>query len=234
MSPGHILASKWNGVCLIEATPINSILQIRRKSILLTSLFAAAWIVAVSIGLGALLNYESVPGGTGAVPSNWPAGSRIARATSGDTLVMLAHPHCPCTRASMSELAQVMAQVQGKVRAYVLFLKPKNSGGDWDDTDLRRSATDIPGVTVVSDLDGAEARRFGAETSGHTLLFDPAGNLLFSGGITQSRGHAGGNAGESAIVSLVNTRTADRAKTLVFGCSLFDRKGKEAKTLCLR
>ena len=87
---------------------------------------------------------------------------------------------------------------------------------------------------MVSDLDGAEARRFGAETSGHTLLFDLDGNLLFSGGITQSRGHAGGNAGESAIVSLVNTRTADRARTLVFGCSLFDRKGKEEKALCFR
>jgi hypothetical protein len=146
---------------------------------------------------------------------------------------MLAHPRCPCTRASMSELAKIMARLQGKVRAYVLFLKPQDSGADWDDTDLRRSASEIPGVTVLSDLDGAEARRFGAETSGHTLLFDPGGQLLFSGGITESRGHAGGNDGESAIVSLVNNHSADRAKTFVFGCSLFDHGQKKRDSQCL-
>lgn len=146
---------------------------------------------------------------------------------SGDTLIMLAHPHCPCTRASVSELANVMARVQGKVRAYVLFLKPHDSDHSWDDTDLRRSAAAIPGVAVLSDIDGVEAKRFGAETSGHTMLFNPSGRLLFSGGITESRGHAGGNAGESAIVSLVNTHTADRATTFVFGCSLVENGVKE-------
>jgi hypothetical protein len=133
----------------------------------------------------------------------------------------------------MNELAQIMARVQGKVRAYVLFLKPEGSGANWDDTDLRRSAGQIPGVTVLSDVDGTEARRFGVETSGHTLLFDSAGRLLFSGGITQSRGHAGGNAGESAIVSLVNNHTADRAKTFVFGCSLIEHARKGTQSQCL-
>jgi hypothetical protein len=125
-----------------------------------------------------------------------------------------------------------MARVQGKVRAYVLFLKPQNSGNDWDDTDLRQSAAEIPGVSVLTDVDGVEARRFGAETSGHTLLFDSTGLLLFSGGITESRGHAGSNAGESAIVSLVNKHSADRRSTLVFGCSLIGHAQKGAKTPC--
>jgi len=58
-------------------------------------------------------------------------------------------------------------------------------------------------VTIVTDADGAEANRFGAETSGHTLLFDFGRRLLFSGGITDSRGHTGDNAGESAIVALI-------------------------------
>jgi hypothetical protein len=132
----------------------------------------------------------------------------------------------------MNELAQIMAQVQGKVRAYVLFLKPQSSTTEWDDTDLRQSAAAIPGVTVVSDLDGVEAHRFGAETSGHTLLFDSTGRLLFSGGITESRGHSGDNAGESAIVSLVNNHTANRAKTFVFGCSLFEHGRKKDDLQC--
>lgn len=126
-----------------------------------------------------------------------------------------------------------MAQLQGKVSAYVLFLKPHTTGQDWEDTDLRRAAAKVPGVTVISDVDGTEAQKFGAETSGHTLLYDRHGTLLFSGGITQSRGHSGDNAGENAIVALVNDHPSALAKTFVFGCSLIDkaRKGNRAKCL---
>jgi hypothetical protein len=209
-------------------------LETRSKTILGTALFAALWIAALSVGLKALASYESAPGRVGSVPNRWPADSKIERAGTGETLVMLAHPHCPCTRASVGELAQIMARLQGKVRAYVLFLKPENSADDWEETDLRRSAAAIPGVTVLSDTNGAEARRFGAETSGHTLLFDAAGRRLFSGGITESRGHAGGNAGENAIISLVNTHESEQAQTFVFGCSLVDRKNKGGKLQCLR
>src|SRR5205823_4367479 len=139
-----------------------------------------------------------------------------------------------CTRASMAELAQLMARVQGKVQGYVLFYTPRDSGTDWQNTDLRRSAAQIPEVTALSDIDGAEAERFGAETSGHTFLFDPSGRLLFSGGITASRGHAGNNPGENAIVSLVNSRTGDRDRTFVFGCSLINRKQRAEVTQCRR
>jgi hypothetical protein len=208
------------------------LLHKRAKTILATALFATAWIAALSFGARALLNYESAPGRVGSVPAAWPAGSKIERAPKGKTLVMLAHPHCPCTRASMGELAQIMARVQGKAHAYVLFLKPQNSGADWDDTDLRRSAAQIPGVTVTTDIDGIEARRFGAETSGHTFLFDPSGRLLFSGGITESRGHAGGNAGESAIVSLVNDDQTERRSTFVFGCPLIKQAQKGTNAPC--
>ncbi|MEY2439021.1 MAG: hypothetical protein QOI34_406, partial [Verrucomicrobiota bacterium] len=171
-----------------------------RQRFFATSTFALAWIVALSFSARSLLSYESAPGAVGKVPSTWPSRSKIQLSPNGDTLVMLAHPHCPCTRASIGELAQVIAHVQGKIKAYVLFLHPDDSPGDWDNTDLTRSAAQIPGVTLVADLNGVEARRFGAETSGQTLLFDSTGRLLFHGGITESRGHAGGNAGENAII----------------------------------
>jgi len=197
----------------------------KTKTVLTTAAVGIAWVVAVAFGLRVLLNYESAPGRVGAVPQSWPATSQIPRANDRPTLIMMAHPRCPCTRASMNELAQVMARVQGKITAYVLFYKPRGpsrpgGGDDWEHTDLRQSAAQIPGVIVLSDVDGVEARRFGAETSGHTFLFDSAGRLLFNGGITESRGHSGDNAGESAIVSLVKDRATKRAETFVFGCSL--------------
>jgi hypothetical protein len=206
-------------------------LQTQSKRWMATSLLGLVWVLALSIGLRALLGYESTPGRVGAISRSWPIASKVPLAAEGQTLLMFAHPRCPCTRASMGELAEVMARVQGKVHAYVLFLKPDNSGTDWDDTDLRRAAAQIPGVAVLSDLNGTEARRFGAETSGFTLLFNSAGVLLFNGGITAARGHAGGNAGENAIISLINKNTANQTNTFVFGCSLLGRteKGEDWK-----
>jgi hypothetical protein len=87
---------------------------------------------------------------------------------------------------------------------------------------------------VIFDPDGVEARRFGAETSGHTLLFAGDGRLLFSGGITASRGHAGDNAGESVIVALVNNQTPALTRTLVFGCSLAHSVKTDSQALCLK
>jgi hypothetical protein len=174
----------------------------------------------VGVGLALLWSYENTPGLTTVTPSQWPLDSGIHLATDRATLIMLAHPHCPCTRASIGELARLMAQAQGRVTAYVLFLKPADSPEDWEKTDLWQSAANIPGVNVVVD-DGVEAQRFHALTSGQTVLYDVEGRLLFSGGITSSRGHYGDNTGRSAIVSLLSTGKAERAETSVFGCPLF-------------
>jgi len=228
-------AAKWNAACCLnQAAPRTNPLQTPRKNLLATALLGIAWTVSVALGLRILFNYETTPGQIGAVPPAWPSASKIGRSNDRPTLVMLAHPRCPCTRASISELAKIMARAQGRMDAYVLFFKPRQSGAAWEDSALRGSAAAIPGVKVLSDVDGVEARRFGAETSGHTLLFDRDGGLLFSGGITQSRGHAGENAGERAIVSMVNNQPSARASTFVFGCSLGNRSQLGDKARCLK
>jgi hypothetical protein len=58
-------------------------------------------------------------------------------------------------------------------------------------------------------------------TSGQTVLYDNEGALLFSGGITGARGHAGDNAGRTSLVELLNRGAAGRSRTSVFGCPLF-------------
>ena len=190
------------------------------KSVLLG--FGILWLIAVGAGLWVLFHYETSPGEAARPPVQWPAESEIPRAPGRATLVMVAHPHCPCTRASIGELALLMARLQGQVPAYVLFLKPTGVAEDWPKTDLWRSSAAIPGVTVMGDEGGVEAARFRATVSGQTFLYDVNGRLLFSGGITASRGHSGGNAGRSAIVHLVTKGVAERTQTSVFGCSLHD------------
>ncbi len=115
-----------------------------------------------------------------------------------------------------------MAQSQGRVRAYVLFTTPAGSAEDWEKTDLWQSAAEIPGVNVVKDSEGIEARLFNAATSGQTVLYDTRGQLLFSGGVTGSRGHFGDNAGQGAIISIVNAEMPEQTETSVFGCPLFN------------
>lgn len=203
-----------------------------RKNIIITTLLGVTWMVALAMGARTLFQYETTPGRVGAISSTWPSTSMVPREADKPTLVMLAHPHCPCTRASVGELAQVMAHAIGRVNAYVLFVKPSGAGADWDDTDLRQSAGAIPGVTVLTDELGTEAARFGAETSGHTLLFGADGTLLFSGGITASRGHAGGNAGESAVLAALNHEFVSQPRTPVFGCSLQKRDSAADPALC--
>lgn len=203
-----------------------------RKNIFITTLFGVAWMAALALGARTLFKYETTPGRVGVVSSNWPSASIVPRQSDKPTLLMVAHPHCPCTRASIGELAQLMAHAIGKVNAYVLFVKPPGAGADWDDTDLRRSAAAILGVTVLTDEDGIEAARFGAETSGHTLVFDRDGTLVFNGGITASRGHAGANAGESAVLAALNQEPLPRNRTPVFGCSLSKNASMGEGKLC--
>lgn len=116
----------------------------------------------------------------------------------------------------------MMAHLHNRATAAVLFVRPRKLSEDWEKTDLWRSAGRIPGVTVLSDGDGVEAARFGAQASGQTLLYNVGGELQFSGGITGSRGHAGDNLGESSIVSLVTRGESSTNHTSVYGCSLHD------------
>jgi hypothetical protein len=120
----------------------------------------------------------------------------------------------------MEELNRILAQCSGKVATHVLFFKPAVFPESWARTGLWPSAAAIPGVAAQEDRDGAQARLFGAETSGYLVLYDTHGRLLFKGGITGSRAHAGDNAGEDAVVSLLTGHAARLAQTPVFGCSL--------------
>jgi hypothetical protein len=183
-----------------------------------------------------LWNYENSVGAAGYPPVHWPANTRVELASDGATLVMVAHPHCPCSRASIGELALIMTQCQGRVSAYVLFVRPEGFPNQWARTDLWDSAARIPGVTALNDEGGVEAARFKAVTSGTTMLYDARGKLLFSGGITGSRGHSGDNDGRSAIVAMLANEQTDRPTTPVFGCSFLDpdKSRGEGEKLCSR
>ena len=153
-------------------------------------------------------------------PPGWAAASGIRRSADRFTLILFAHPQCPCTRASIAELAIVDARTGKRIHKIVVFSKPHGTIAEAAASDLWRQASRIPDTTVLFDADGSATRAFGAAVSGHTLLYDPAGRLLFSGGITVSRGHEGDNTGLIAIERTVLGHPPTNTRTPVFGCSL--------------
>jgi hypothetical protein len=183
-------------------------------------LFCLIWILAIGAGMAMVLKYENTSGAVGPAVQRFPSVTQVSLDSKRDTLVLFAHPKCPCTRATVGELNRLMTQCDGRIVAHVFFLQPKGFSDDWVHSGLWHDAAAIPGVTVQADPQGLIGQKFGAETSGYALLYNPAGQLLFSGGITGSRGHAGDNAGEDAIIELVNGQTSGITHTLVYGCSL--------------
>ena len=165
--------------------------------------------------------YDNTPGVAANSPTDWPADSRLTRAADRPTLVVLVHPQCSCSRASLGELAELLARTTQRPQTYVVFMKPFGVPQDWEKTTLWRTAAGLPDVTVLRDDNGMEATRFGAITSGQTVLYDTAGALLFSGGITGSRGHGGNNAGRASLLALLNQEKPAQSWTSVFGCPLF-------------
>jgi hypothetical protein len=184
---------------------------------------AAGLLWAVFIGLGArmVFTYESAPGISGVPQPKWPSESHLVRAKGKFTLVMLAHPDCPCSRASLAEMEILMAQLRGKAVAFVPFSKPGASAEQLRASDLWKQAAAIPEVSVFFDANGREAEVFGASVSGQTMLYDTEGRLVFSGGITNGRGHQGDNAGIETVVRKVRGEKG-QSRVPVFGCSLRD------------
>jgi hypothetical protein len=180
----------------------------------------AIWVIAVGFGQLKLLDYSNTPSLGAAPPTRWPESSTLVQHPGRLTVVMLAHPQCPCTRASIGELAIAAAQAAGRLDIYVVFLE---SPAFELESDLWRSALEIPNTKVIADPDGIEIQRFGVKASGHTLVYDTAGLLAFSGGVVSARGHAGANRGREAIVELALHDRSSVKSSPVFGCALQTR-----------
>ena len=185
--------------------------------------FLVCWLAALGIGFGSLLIYSDAPGKALSPQAHWPSGATLRPSPTLPTLVMVAHPQCPCSRASMTELGILMSELHGKVKTYILFYKPSGFDAGWEKTTLWQKAGKIPGVTVISDTDGVEAQHFHATISGQVFLYNPDHDhtLAFSGGITPSRGHEGDNAGLDAIRNTVNHLFTKQQTTFAFGCPIF-------------
>jgi hypothetical protein len=192
-----------------------------RRSIVTTTLVAAAIVWAVTIGamVRAIRRFEATPGRQAVALPSWPAASRIPRAPGEWRLVMLVHPQCSCSRASIEELRRIIEKSPASLQTYVVVYRPSDFPAGWERTDVFTAAAKLPRTHIVLDPDGHEANVFQGFVSGQTFLYDGDGRLRFSGGITLLRGEAGFNGGSAGVMQIVRTGKGN-GEHPVFGCAI--------------
>lgn len=191
-----------------------------RHSKVITCALASLWLGAIGFGMPVLMNYENSPAKAAEPPATWPKVSSVPLSSDMATLIMFAHPQCPCTVASIVELSKLVSLDSVKVKPYILFLDPRSKPHHWDRDDSIKLAHAIPGAVILSDLDGVEAQRFHSLTSGHTVVYDVDGALLFSGGITGGRGQTGANQGRKSLLEALRNNSRNARTSHVYGCAL--------------
>lgn len=204
------------------------------KSSVVITIAAVCWIGVVSVGLSVVYRHEATPAPQVQVAAQWPVESSVPHPGGTPALIMFAHPNCPCTRASVQELSRIAAQSRGRAAITVVFLAMEDQKDALSGTPLWQQVVAIPGVRAVADNDGREAGLFGPLTSGHTLLYDKNGELVFEGGITASRGHEGDNIGRTSVVTYLLNEAPEARQTPVYGCALVADfpAAKEGKSCC--
>ncbi|HEV7486089.1 MAG TPA: RedB protein [Thermoanaerobaculia bacterium] len=200
----------------------------KRRALITASLVVAGLIWAGTVGAmyQAVRRFETTPGRGAAVRTMWPARSRIVPGRNRWTLVMLIHPHCSCTRASLQELERIIEMSGPALQTYVLVYRPADFNSGWEKTETFEAAKHLQRARVIVDPDGREARLFGGFTSGQTFLYDGDGALRFSGGVTSLRGHAGVNRGSMDVVDIVHSK-ARQGTHPVFGCAIVTTESEQ-------
>ena len=182
-------------------------------------IMASLWFVAVMLGGIPLLNYANTSASGTVAVNEWPENSAITHTVGSPHVLFFAHPQCPCTRASVRELARALPRVAGP---FQLTLVVSDLGADTEPLGILSSEVrTIRSMRHFFDGAAVETARFGVESSGHVLVFAEDGRLVFSGGITASRGHEGGSRAQDDF--LRQLRAGDSLPLCehpVFGCAL--------------
>ena len=179
----------------------------------------SVWLLCCGVGLSVLWAYSNKPSELGAAAMHWPANEQVPLDADRPTLVVYAHPRCPCTRATFSQLERLQAKRAGAFATRIIFYEPSDADDDWRQTYLWRQTQRMVDTKVYADPGGRLIHQVGSRTSGMVALYNPDRTLKFAGGITPSRGHEGPNLGMDAVIQHLDGE-ASLNITRVFGCPL--------------
>jgi len=190
-----------------------------RTALLVT---AAAAILA---GWFQLLRFSRTPGQQAAAPVMLAANVALPVGARQSPLLVFIHPQCSCTQATLQQLDRLLADLPETNRHFPtqLVLAVYSSAATGSRLPFVPAVWLHHPYRILADTNGQLARRFGAATSGEILLYSPARQLLFQGGITPERAQTGDGPGlESLRKALVSGQPTLRyQQSAVFGCPIF-------------
>ena len=176
------------------------------------------WLGLILSWLGLLTEHQFRPGNAAPFNQGWPQASRLHPRPDTLTVVLFAHPECPCLSATLTEMERLQTLVREPFQLFVVF--EDNPAFDLSRSRNFRRVSSWKNAIVVHDADNHEVALFGAQTSGQVFIFDKDRRLLFSGGITGSRAHEGDNQNLERAVAAGRSHASKAAFTPVYGCSL--------------
>jgi hypothetical protein len=132
-------------------------------------LLCLLWAVAIIAGLHELTVYSNTSSEVRPQPAEWPQDTTVPRAGDRPTMVLALHPRCVCSRATLEELAVLLARVSTPPDVEILLYQPDTAADSWAQTHLAIRARSLPFVTVRADRKGRESERFGTPLPGIPL-----------------------------------------------------------------
>jgi len=178
------------------------------------------WAVLTAAGFTALAFYSATPGEAVSSPAWDRLNLPFPLPADKHLLVMAIHPKCPCTRASVGELARLIRYAEGKLACQLLIYQPPQAETSWQQTGLLETASNLPQTNLLFDTAGNWAKQLGMATSGSVVVYAPSGEPVFTGGITAARNHHGDNLGSDTILSILAGSNPTTQTTAVYGCRL--------------
>jgi len=136
------------------------------------------------------------------------------------TLFVFLHPECPCSEATVEELARISERCEGELKIFGIFSDYPTLPQPAGRSRLWNKLESILGARSLLDEDAHLRHSFHAATSGECFLLDTDGHVIYHGGITSSRGHSGPSIGGDAIISFFNAGNISTVTAPVFGCTL--------------
>jgi hypothetical protein len=178
-----------------------------------------AWLALIAGGYAWLLRYSFASGKTSVAPRTIPVDLNLPSHLAQPQILLALHPRCPCSRATVNELAKILSRVPSASDVTVLMYKPPDEPDSWLEGVLLDACRRMH-CQVRPDPGGRMAASLGSLTSGSVVLYDADGKLRYQGGITCSRGHEGDNPGERAIIEILQGRRDSHRSMPVFGCPI--------------
>ena len=167
-----------------------------------------------------LADYASRPGAVGKIPQTRPHSTQL-ESSKATQILLFYHPHCPCTSSTVANLTQLRQELKKPFRLVAFAYCPTKEADSWIESEITDSLRQIPNIVIRIDRGGSSAQSFEIVTSGHCLVYNETGHLIFSGGLTPLRGHQGQSRSGEYFVESVNSRVEKtNLNWPVFGCKI--------------